>query len=57
MNIDDDQPPELIDGDQPPALVEAGTILDDGADEKAVKVPITIVTGELKCYVLAYSTY
>lgn len=44
MNIDDDQPPELVD-DGPPALVEAGTIPDD--DEPQVKVPITIVTGGL----------
>ena len=44
MNIDDDQPPELV-HDEPPALVEAGTILDD--DGPQVKVPITIVTGGL----------
>lgn len=43
MNIDDDEPPELINEEQPPELVEAGTVPDD--EETPVKVPITIVTG------------
>ena len=44
MNIDDDQPPELVD-EEPPVLVEANT--GPGEDEAQVKVPITIVTGRL----------
>ncbi len=44
MNMDDDQPPELIDEEQPPELVDADEIPED--DEKLVKVPITIVTGK-----------
>lgn len=45
MNIDDDQPPELIDDEQPPELVDADSSLDD--EDKIIKVPITIVTGKL----------
>lgn len=44
MNIDDDQPPELVD-EEPPVLVGAGTGPDE--NEAQVKVPITIVTGRL----------
>ena len=46
MNIDEDQPPELVDDEQPPELVGADTSTDD--EEKLVKVPITIVTGKPK---------
>ena len=44
MNIDDDQPPELIDDEQPPELVGADSSPDD--EDKIIKVPITIVTGK-----------
>jgi hypothetical protein len=40
MDVDDDMPPELVDTDQ-------GMDAAEGLPEKPVKVPITIVTGEL----------
>jgi len=54
-----------LDLDEPPALVEAGGLTEDGVvpdlaqvqaiDEPLLKVPITIVTGMSKRYVISLS--